>query len=285
MPEPSAAFVEEKRQETTPVQDATAGLTERQKMEQGLPYLAMADPTLIQARLRARGLIQRYNTFPWPTSGMDYFGPDERRSILAQLFNLTLEEVKTNPLEIEPPFYCDYGDNITFNQDNYWTHGFADTCFVSAKRGPFYSNFNLTILDCAKVTFGARVIIGPGVHVYAATHSTEIDERMAGYERAYPVEIGDDCWIGGNVVICGPCNIGKGPSLLSSSSDHSLMPEISAGVTVASCSFVRGDFPDYCVIGGTPARILKRLQPPSQSADLDKYRPLDITGVGQSSKQ
>ncbi|THH05154.1 hypothetical protein EW146_g9977 [Bondarzewia mesenterica] len=287
MPEPSTAFVEVKMQETTPpVQDATAGLTERQKMEQGLPYLASECFLAAQVLALGGGLMFFFSGGPdagsspspssWSHSEIQYFPvADERHgllrtrrtsSILAQLFNLTLEEVKTNPLEIEPPFYCDYGDNITF-------------------KGPFYSNFNLTILDCAKVTFGARVIIGPGVHVYAATHSTEIDERMAGYERAYPVEIGDDCWIGGNVVICGPCNIGKGSSLLSSSSDHSLMPEISAGVTVASCSFVRGDFPDYCVIGGTPARILKRLQLPSQNADLDKYRPLDITGVGQSSKQ
>jgi maltose O-acetyltransferase len=38
----------------------------------------------------------------------------------------------------------------------------------------------------------------------------DIDERQGGYERAYPIEIGDDCWIGGNAVINGPCKIGKG---------------------------------------------------------------------------
>lgn len=75
----------------------------------------------------------------------------------------------------------DYGNNIIFN-------------------GPFYSNFGLTVLDCAKVTFGARVLCGPNVQVYAATHSVELDERQAGYERAYPVEVGDDAWIGGQVV-------------------------------------------------------------------------------------
>jgi hypothetical protein len=47
------------------------------------------------------------------------------------------------------------------------------------------------------------------------------------------------------------------------------------GVTVASGSFVRGDFPDYCVIGGTPARILKQLQPPSGGIDVNNYRPLN----------
>lgn len=41
----------------------------------------------------------------------------------------------------------------------------------------------------------------------------------------------------------GPCTIGK-------------------GCTVAAGAVVRGEFPDYCVIGGTPAKILKRLDPP-----------------------
>jgi maltose O-acetyltransferase len=46
-------------------------------------------------------------------------------------------------------------------------------------------------------------------------------------------------------------------------------------VTVASGSFVKGEFPDYCVIGGTPARILKKLSPPTGSVDLSAYRPQD----------
>lgn len=89
------------------------------------------------------------------------------------------------------------------------------------------------------------------MQIYAATHSVELDERMAGYERAYPVEIGDDCWIGGGAIINGPCKIGK-------------------GVTVAAGAVVRGDVPDYVVVGGVPARILRRLQPPS-----GKYTPQD----------
>ncbi|GFZ44287.1 hypothetical protein JCM24511_02009 [Saitozyma sp. JCM 24511] len=198
------------------VSKAGGELTERQKMERGLPYLAMGDETLLLDRLRARRLIQKYNQYTWPESGSDYFGPDERRQILADLFGVTLETVKAKPIEIEPPFYCDYGDNIIF-------------------KGPFYSNFNLTILDCAKVTFGARVLVGPGVHIYAATHSTELDERQAGYERAYPVEVGDDAWIGGNVVICGPCKIGK---------------------------------------GGCFDEVFK-LQPPSGGIDVNNYRPLN----------
>lgn len=51
------------------------------------------------------------------------------------------------------------------------------------------------------------------VQVYCATHSVHVDERVAGYERAYPVELGDDMWIGGGVRIIGPCKIGNSESL------------------------------------------------------------------------
>ena len=57
-------------------------------------------------RLAARRLIQKYNAYPWPEEGNDYWGPDERRNLLAKLFNMTLDEFKKRPVEIEPPFYC-----------------------------------------------------------------------------------------------------------------------------------------------------------------------------------
>lgn len=108
----------------------------------------------------------------------------------------------------------------------------------------------------------------------AGTHSVELDERQAGYERAYPIEIGDDCWVGGNAVIIGPSKIGKGASPPSHAADswREMTRRAGKGVTIAANACVRGDFPDYCVIGGTPARILKHLEPPSGRVDLSKYR-------------
>lgn len=69
---------------------------------------------------------------------------------------------------------------------------------------------DLILLDCAPIKIGTRVLCGPRVGLYAATHSTDVDERQGGYERAYPIEIGDDCWIGGGAIINGPSKIGKG---------------------------------------------------------------------------
>ncbi|GAA5889917.1 hypothetical protein JCM6882_004365 [Rhodosporidiobolus microsporus] len=177
----------------------------------------------------------KYNNHPWPETGLDYFGPDSRRAVLAELFQLSLDDVKTLPLEIEPPFACDYGTNIRF-------------------RGPLYANFNLTILDCNRVTFGARCLLGPNVQIYASTLSSSVEERQAGLERAYAVEIGDDCFIGGNAVVCGPARIGK-------------------GVTIAAGAFVQGDIPDYVVVAGSPARIVKHLKPSTEVTDASATAP------------
>lgn len=73
--------------------------------------LAMKDRSLLAERMRAKALQQRYNNYPWPSpeEEPDFFGPDERKAILAELFGLSLEEFKAKPIEIEPPFFCDFG--------------------------------------------------------------------------------------------------------------------------------------------------------------------------------
>ncbi|KAA1074718.1 Maltose acetyltransferase [Puccinia graminis f. sp. tritici] len=219
---------------------ATTMQTENEKMLTGKAYLA-SDPQLVKARLRARALMQRYNGYPWPTNEADnpdpdYFGPDDRRALLAELFNLQLDDLKQKPLEIEPPFYCDYGTNITF-------------------KGPFYCNFNCHVLDCAPVVFGSRVICGPNVQIYAGTHSTEICERQKGLERAYPVTVGDDVWIGGGAILIGPCTIGN-------------------GTTIAAGAVVGGDVPANVVMAGVPARIIKHLNSNNNKSDHESNSDL-----------
>ncbi|KAI9605220.1 hypothetical protein PSHT_04396 [Puccinia striiformis] len=221
----NAQALEYKRHDRNQNQSTTTTTmaSEREKMLSGEPYLA-SDVELVKARLRARVLMQKYNSFPWPSGegdNPDYLGPDDRRSVIAQLFNLQIDDIKHNPIEIEPPFFCDYGTNIHF-------------------KGPFYCNFNCQVLDCATVTFGSRVVCGPSVQIYAATHSTDVSERQKGLERAYPITIGDDVWIGGGAILIGPCTVGN-------------------GTTIAAGAVVTGDVPANVVIGGIPGRIIKSL--------------------------
>ena len=92
-------------------------------------YLA-ADEQLISERLRARRLARTYNSTREDE-------PDKRLELIAQLFGAVGPKV-----EIEPPFYCDYGSNI------YAGNG-------------LYMNFGCVILDCNRVNIGENLLCGP----------------------------------------------------------------------------------------------------------------------------
>lgn len=100
----------------------------------------------------------------------------------------------------------------------------------------------MVILDCGLVTIGDRVMFGPYVSIYAATHETEVQSRRDYIEFAREVTIGDDCWIGGNVVILPGVAIGK-------------------GCTIGAGSVVTKDIPDYSVAIGSPAKVVKKVKP------------------------
>ena len=59
---------------------------------------------------------------------------------------------------------------------------------------------NLEILETkmgAKIDGTVRVMSGPSVHIYPATHSKDFMKRRVVFEYGKPVSIGDDSWIGG----------------------------------------------------------------------------------------
>src|SRR5688500_20304488 len=64
---------------------------------------------------------------------------------------------------VEPPFYCDYGTNITL----------GDKVFF---------NFNCVVLDVAPVRIGSGSLFGPAVQIYAATHPLGAAERRTRLE-------------------------------------------------------------------------------------------------------
>lgn len=140
----------------------------------------------------------------------------ERNEIVKNLFRY----VGKNPW-IESPFNCDYGYNISVG-DN------------------FYANTHCTILDCAMVTIGNDVLIGPNVSFYTPNHAMDAGERKEGYERALPITIGDNVWIGGSVTITPGVTIG----------DNSI---IGAG------SVVTRDIPADVIAAGVPCRVLRSI--------------------------
>lgn len=143
--------------------------TEKEKSLNGKLYKA-ADDELSKERQKTKELIFRFNSLP----------PSEvsaRNELIRKLFRKTGER-----FIIEPPFYCDYGSNISIGSN-------------------FYSNFNLIILDCAAIEIGDNVLIGPNVGIYAASHPVHHELRILEYEFAFPVHVGSNVWIGGSAVI------------------------------------------------------------------------------------
>ncbi len=187
--------------------------TEKEKMLCGELYLA-SDEELRRERRHARMLTRLYNQ----TEETDI---ETRLTLLKQLLGSQGEHAY-----IEPPFHCDYGSNIFVGEN-------------------FYANFDCVILDVCRVSIGKNCLMGPGVHIYTATHPIDAQERAKGAEYGRPVTIGDNAWIGGRAVI--------NPGLI-----------IGNNVIIASGAVVTKDIPDDVVVGGNPAKIIKNLRNMSQ---------------------
>lgn len=100
---------------------------------------------------------------------------------------------------------------------------------------------SMTILDTSLVIIGDRVMIASEVGIYSATHETSVLSRRKYVEYGLPVRIGDDCWIGGGVVILPGVTIGE-------------------GCTIGAGSVVTKDIPPFSVAVGNPCKVRKTIQ-------------------------
>jgi acetyltransferase-like isoleucine patch superfamily enzyme len=103
------------------------------------------------------------------------------------------EELLATEPWVHAPLHFDYGTNI------------------KVETGVFI-NFNCTILDTCLVTIGARTLVGPNVSFFSGTHPLDplVRDGTNGPELGLPITIGQDCWIGGNVIVLPGVKIGKG---------------------------------------------------------------------------
>lgn len=88
---------------------------------------------------------------------------------------------------------------------------------------------------------GKDVMMGPDVMIFHGDHAMsrrDIPMRLQGDSISKPVIIGDDVWIGARSIILKGVRIGK-------------------GAVIAAGAVVSKDVPEYAIVGGVPARVIK----------------------------
>lgn len=182
-------------------------MTEKQRMLSGKLY----NPYQVESNWgTCKEVLSKFNSMSWKEA-------EERMLLLKQLFGRLGEGGY-----IEPPFYCDHGDKI----------------FIGTN---FYANTELLILDEAEVIIGNNVFFAPRVSIYTAAHPIDAFVRNTKLEYAKKVTIGNDVWIGGNVVINPGVHIGN-------------------NVVIGSGSVVTKDIPDGVIAAGNPCRVIRAIE-------------------------
>lgn len=120
-----------------------------------------------------------------------------------------------------PPFHCDHGTGILL----------GESVFI---------NYNCVMLDSGFIRIGSHTLVGPNCSFYTPQHPMAYEERRKPQETAYPITVGEDCWIGGNVTICPGVTIG----------DRCI---------IAAGSVVTKDIPSDSLAAGCPAVVKRRL--------------------------
>lgn len=185
-------------------------MSEKEKMLNGEWHDANFDKELLKERRKAELLCYDFN--------MSKPGSDEQFSALRDLLGVELPEGIT----VLAPVYFDYGTSTHFGKGTFVNHG----CYF---------------MDGGIINIGENVFIGPYCGFYTASHPVKYADRNKGFERALPISIGDNCWLGANVSVLQGVIIGS-------------------GCVIAAGSVVTENMPDNCVVAGVPASVKKPIE-------------------------
>ena len=184
-------------------------MNEREKMLLGKWYDA-TDQELVKQRLNAKDLCFELNQIR-PSN------LEKRNSIINKLLGY-----QPDNLELLSPFTCDYGNNIVLGKN-------------------VFINSNCYFMDGAKITVGDNVFIGPSCGFYTANHPLDYQTRNQGIEQALPISIGNNVWLGGNVIVLPGVKIGD-------------------GCVIGAGSVVTKDIEANSVATGIPCNVIKKIE-------------------------
>lgn len=144
-----------------------------------------------------------------------YHTPEELREIMGRLIGKKVD----NSFRLFPPFYTDFGKNITIGKDVFINSG----CHFQDQGG---------------IIIGDGSLIGHNVVLATINHDLAPSQNRKNHYA--PITIGNNVWIGSNATILPGVTVGE-------------WAVVAAGAVVAK------DVPSYTVVGGTPARIIKQI--------------------------
>lgn len=180
----------------------------------------------VAAQKKARGLVYDFN----------HLRPEEherRVELVHEIFGSVEEGVW-----IEPPLTLAFGKTVSIG---------ANT----------YINSNLTLVDDYIIHIGSGVLFAPNVTISATGHPVHYKLRPHGEMYSFAVNIGDNVWIGSNVVICPGVTIGENS-------------------VIGAGSVVVKDIPPNVIAVGNPCKVLREIT----DRDLEYYyRDLKVSDL------
>lgn len=144
-----------------------------------------------------------------------YHTPEELREIMGRLTGKRVDDT----FRLFPPFYTDFGKNITIGKDVFINSG----CHFQDQGG---------------ITIGDGSLIGHNVVLATINHDLSPHNNRKNHYA--PIAIGNHVWIGSNATVLAGVTIGD-------------------WAVVAAGAVVTKDVPPYTVVGGLPAKILKTI--------------------------
>ena len=144
-----------------------------------------------------------------------YHEPEE----VTRLFSKLIGKPVGEGFCLFPPFYTDYGQNITIGKN-------------------VFLNTSCHFQDQGGITIGDGTLIGHNVVLATLNHDEAPERRQHTYPA--PIVIGKNVWIGANATVT--------PGVT-----------ISDGAIVAAGAVVTKDVPPMTVVGGVPAKIIKTI--------------------------
>lgn len=144
-----------------------------------------------------------------------YHTPDEVRGLLSELFGYRVPE----SLRVFPPFYTDFGRNITVGRD-------------------VFINAGCHFQDHGGVTIGDGCQIGHNVVFATLNHGLSPEDRQNTYPA--PIVLGRNVWVGSNATILQGVTVGD-------------------NAVIAAGAVVTKDVEPATIVGGVPAKVIRRI--------------------------